>query len=471
LKPGNKSADITASRAHHNVLAMQSALRKVVDNGIAPGAGAIIRVEENCLSAFSGLANVERNTRMGPSSRFEISCFMKFMISALCIRLADEQILDLNAPLGSYLPELRGGAYDKASAIKLVHLLTHTSGYRGLDISDAKVKWGLNWDKFAKYFRETEQLFIPGQVFNYEHSEHVLLGEVLRKMTGQSPLECVQSFILDPLGIRFDPIETHTKEYIENDDLVCGYEKADATFRKVNLSRLASFWESSLPNKTLTLHEIAEIGAAFFSKNSPFSRSAVSHLSEIFVSVPTQHVEPSGERSVRSFGLLGAIYSNGAIGHNGSTAGQTIAIRFMPEMKAVVVVGLNSWAAGQRDALASWLEAAVSGTPRHLKNSSRAASQILAGFSPEKLAGVYVGSLYGAIEVTWNGEHLEAIASRAKDVSLFKLRCRPEGPVTLTSKAQGSFSFSANPEDGSPLLMLGSYAYKKHLGRIAPGVR
>jgi len=36
--------------------------------------------------------------------------------------------------------------------------------------------------EFAARFREAPQLFPPGSTFNYEHSEHVILGEALRRI-------------------------------------------------------------------------------------------------------------------------------------------------------------------------------------------------------------------------------------------------------------------------------------------------
>ena len=104
--------------------------------------------------------------------------------------------LDLQAEISSLLPEL-----GPARGIRLVNLMSHTGGYHGLDITDMTVRWNSKWDSFAARFRERSQLFPPGMTFNYEHSEHVVLGEALRRLFGQSPSRLVTDTLLAPIGV------------------------------------------------------------------------------------------------------------------------------------------------------------------------------------------------------------------------------------------------------------------------------
>ena len=69
------------------------------------------------------------------------------------------------------------------------HLLNHTSGYRGVDVSDGAVRWGFSWDKLVRHLQQHERLFAPGAVFNYEHTEHVLLAELIRRQSGRMAAE------------------------------------------------------------------------------------------------------------------------------------------------------------------------------------------------------------------------------------------------------------------------------------------
>ena len=75
-------------------------------------------------------------------------------------------------PLATYLPELRDSAYGQT--VLCEHLLSHTSGYRGTSIFDSRMR-AFSWDGLVAYLKSAPQLFAPGTVFSYEHTESVLL--------------------------------------------------------------------------------------------------------------------------------------------------------------------------------------------------------------------------------------------------------------------------------------------------------
>ena len=68
------------------------------------------------------------------------------------------------------------GGTKKGQNIAVRHLASHTSGYRGLNLASTESAYFYSWEKFVEFFRNTTQTFSPGTVFNYEHTESVVLG-------------------------------------------------------------------------------------------------------------------------------------------------------------------------------------------------------------------------------------------------------------------------------------------------------
>src|SRR3984957_9135709 len=163
--------------------------------------------------------------------------------------MAAQELINLDDPIERYLPELRKA---HVPAILVRHLLSHTSGYHGLDISDSRTRWGYSWERFVDYFQLSPPHFPPGSVFNYEHSEHVLLGEILQRVTGTEATQLVQQQILGPLEIRTGCATSDAKL---DEGFVAQHRFDDQVRRYLPLSipAFSKFWSSSLPDMTMTL--------------------------------------------------------------------------------------------------------------------------------------------------------------------------------------------------------------------------
>src|SRR5688572_1970025 len=71
-----------------------------------------------------GLASVELNVPVTTETVFEIGSVTKQITAAALMLLVEEGKLDLDDPVGKHLP----GTPDAWAAVRLRHLLTHTSG-------------------------------------------------------------------------------------------------------------------------------------------------------------------------------------------------------------------------------------------------------------------------------------------------------------------------------------------------------
>ena len=124
-----------------------------------PGIGVAVHVAGERLEAHAGTRRAGDSLPVGPDARYHLGCVTKLLLAMAALELAHCGLLDLDAPVGGYLAELRGSRHGRG--VRVAHLLSHTSGYRGTNLLDdaTRVK---RWDDFVAYFERTPALFSPG---------------------------------------------------------------------------------------------------------------------------------------------------------------------------------------------------------------------------------------------------------------------------------------------------------------------
>jgi CubicO group peptidase (beta-lactamase class C family) len=168
----------------------------------APGAAmVIVKNKEIVLKQAKGLANVEENTPLSPSSVFEIaSCSKQFTAFAIAM-LVDKNIISLDDDIRKYLPEMP----DYGNTITIANLVYHTSGIRN---TDALELTGISQEDnvtlaMAVRFAAAQQhlKFKPGERFNYSNTNYNLLAEIITRVTKQSFASWTRDNIFKPLGM------------------------------------------------------------------------------------------------------------------------------------------------------------------------------------------------------------------------------------------------------------------------------
>ncbi len=160
---------------------------------MTPGIALAITDREGLLATRGyGYADLAAGTPVTPETWFQHGSIGKSFSAIVALQLAEEEVLDLQAPVTRYLPWFAvGGGH---APITLHHLLTHTSGLpAGTDFSpDQRYEtWAL---------REVEAA-APGSRTRYSNAGYRVLGLVLEAVTGQSYEEMVTQRILQPLGM------------------------------------------------------------------------------------------------------------------------------------------------------------------------------------------------------------------------------------------------------------------------------
>ncbi len=124
---------------------------------------------------------------------YDVASLTKVLATAPAVMLLLERgKLDLAAPVKTHLPEFAGAPRD---AITLRHLLTHTSGLRpGISLAGWTDAPGAIAVACAEMPRSA-----PGTQFVYSDINFILLGEIVRRVSGKPLDEFLQREIYGPL--------------------------------------------------------------------------------------------------------------------------------------------------------------------------------------------------------------------------------------------------------------------------------
>lgn len=168
----------------------------------------VISEKHGSFSVNWGMADLVSETPVGRDQLFRIGSLTKTFTGAAVLRLAEEGMVELDAPASDYL-ELENGN-DLLSTISVRNLLNMSSGLpeyltEPFIISSILPDPLRNWhpaELLALAFDPaSEPLFPPGSDFFYANTNYLLLGLLIEAVSGQSYAEYLNVEFLEPLGL------------------------------------------------------------------------------------------------------------------------------------------------------------------------------------------------------------------------------------------------------------------------------
>jgi CubicO group peptidase (beta-lactamase class C family) len=150
-----------------------------------------------------GFADLTHDVPITPATRFTTGSVSKQFTAASIALLAQSGRISLDDDVRKYVPELP--AYQAPVTIR--HLVHHTSGVRDfwelVDMGGMRPDDGYTVDDMLNLAAHQKGLnFAPGSEYRYSNTGYLLLGVVIRRVTGQSLRMFADSAIFRPLGMR-----------------------------------------------------------------------------------------------------------------------------------------------------------------------------------------------------------------------------------------------------------------------------
>jgi uncharacterized protein YbbC (DUF1343 family)/CubicO group peptidase (beta-lactamase class C family) len=177
---------------------LDAAIEEAVRRDEIPGAVVLVFHQGRIVyrKAYGQRSLVPRREAMTVDTIFDLASLTKVVATTPAVmKLVETGKLRLNDRVTQYLPEFQGGA----SEITVRNLLTHFSGLRG-DV-DLKPPWS-GYQTGVQRALIDRPVAAPGERFIYSDIGFVLLGEIVRRLSGKPLDEFATEAVFRPLGMK-----------------------------------------------------------------------------------------------------------------------------------------------------------------------------------------------------------------------------------------------------------------------------
>ncbi len=175
-----------------------------------------------------GQANVEYQLATTPQTVYDVGQLAEAVTGMAVAMLEDQGKISAADPIKKYLPELPSWA----DGLTVGHLVHHMSGLPDWYELMTAAGWNdgdaMTLDQILKILKRQKQLlFEPGTKSLPSRADYVLLGEVVRRVTGQSFRDWTWANIFKPLGMTRTLFRDSYREIVEDRAYSINYHYRD----------------------------------------------------------------------------------------------------------------------------------------------------------------------------------------------------------------------------------------------------
>jgi CubicO group peptidase (beta-lactamase class C family) len=213
---------------------MRQIILDAIDRGIFPGAVLCLYREGEplLLEAYGHRMIVPQQLPMHKETLFDLASLTKPVATAPSVMILNQQEqVRLDEDVATYLPEFA------RPGISIFHLLTHTSGlpaWRPLYLDLRLETRDMSSQSVVKHLGELPLEYTTGSRVVYSCLGYILLGEMVRAVTGMGLDRFAHEHIFKPLGMNdtfFNPPEERRMECAATEDSN-GFEKRMTNYRR-----------------------------------------------------------------------------------------------------------------------------------------------------------------------------------------------------------------------------------------------
>ena len=180
---------------------VRDVFQQAFERGDELGASVCVTVEgETVVDLYAGYADDARTQPWRPDSLVNVFSTTKGMTTLCALRLVEEGLLDVDAPVARYWPEFAAGG--KAD-LPVRYLLSHRAGLAAIQ-KPLPAGSLYNWTTMTEALAEQAPWWTPGEAHGYHAlSFGFLVGEVVRRISGKSLGNYFREQFAEPLGLDF----------------------------------------------------------------------------------------------------------------------------------------------------------------------------------------------------------------------------------------------------------------------------
>ncbi len=306
-----------------------------------PGAAIGVYAGGQVIDFAAGVLSTATGVEATADSLFQIGSITKTWTATLVMQLADEGLLDIDAPVSQYLPDFRVADAQASRVMTTRQLLCHTAGFEGDIFTDT----GKDDDCVAKYvatLATDPQLFPPGEMFSYNNAGFCVLGRIVEVLRGKPYDQCLRDHLFTPLGLTHAATDPYSAILYRAavGHLQQNQEDAPAPAPVWALARSnapAGAMLAMRPRDLLAFARMHMAGGTAADGTRVLGEAAVKAMQEQQVTLP-----PLGLMGTH-WGLGWELFdwSEPVIGHDGGTIGQSAFLRMVPGKDVAIALLTN----------------------------------------------------------------------------------------------------------------------------------
>lgn len=277
-----------------------------------------------------GLASLEHGVPIRPDTVFDIGSTSKQFV-AFCVALLEHKgKLSLEDDIRDFLPEMARYEFP----VKIKHLVFHTSGIRDY----LALMWlaGMRYENdypdseiFGLVYRQKRLNFRPGTEFLYSNSGYLLLGEIIKRVSGKPLAAFAEENIFGPLGMKSTHFHDDFSKVVRNK--ASGYSVLDGGV-KADLSLFDAVGDGGV---NTTVEDLAKWDRNFY-------RNTLGGGQGLIDRVTAPGMLDDGRRLEYAWGLFVTEYRGAKlIAHGGAWVGYRAEMLRFPEKKFSVICLAN----------------------------------------------------------------------------------------------------------------------------------
>jgi D-alanyl-D-alanine carboxypeptidase len=291
------------------------------------GVDMLVRYQDEVTAAAAGVADAE-GTILEPGRPFRVGSISKTFVATMIMQLVDEDRIDLDAALTTYLPDTSVGA-----EVTIRQLLSHHSGLANYTDDDsfavdavADPQRVFSPVEILGYVRPADSR--PVGTFGYANTNYVLLGQVLEAVGGVDLNTALSERITGPVGL--------TSTYFATPDRRPGAELVGGWSPGLSEGELAAPYDS--------VASAAWAAGALVTTTSDVLAFLDALVAGDLVSVASFEVMSTIGPEGFGLGLVELPVDDGelGIGHDGSIPGYTSSMRIDPRTNDALIVFTNN---------------------------------------------------------------------------------------------------------------------------------
>jgi CubicO group peptidase (beta-lactamase class C family) len=182
------------------VQALQDVVATLAEELRVPGVAVGVLHDGQEHHAYHGITSVVNPLPVDERTLFLCGSTTKTFTATAIVKLVEDGLVDLDAPVRAYLPEFRVEDEAASASVTVRQTLNHTAGWDGDFFKDT----GDGDDALARYVSAMaglRQVTRPGEVVSYNNASFGVAGRLVETLTELPYEAALRRLLLEPLGL------------------------------------------------------------------------------------------------------------------------------------------------------------------------------------------------------------------------------------------------------------------------------